>query len=178
MTTPANKSERIFQGRVFNLKRITVPGPDNMPIIREVVEHPGGVTILPILDDQHIVMIRNHRYSIGRTLWELPAGTLEPPESPADCAARELIEETGYQAAFIKPMTSFYSSPGICDERLYFYAAYDLTQVGQQLDDSENITVEVVTWEKSMQMIRTGEIEDAKTVAAVLFYRTFEKGIA
>lgn len=144
---------------------------------REAVVHPGAAVILPLFDDGSVAMIRNVRFAVDETLWELPAGTLEPDEDPAVCAARELTEETGYRAERIDKLTEFYSSPGICTERMHAYLARGLTHVGQDLDATEQIEVEVIAWDRTMQMVQAGEVRDGKTIAALLYWHTFGKDV-
>jgi ADP-ribose pyrophosphatase len=103
--------------------------------------HPGAVVVLPLLDADTIVMIRNFRPSVGATLLELPAGTLEADEPAEACAGRELIEETGYRAGRIEPLVDFYTSPGVLSERMFAFVARELSHVGQQLDEGEEIEV-------------------------------------
>ena len=164
------ESERVFSGVKFDVERRSVPTGDGETVMREVVVHPGAVVVLPLLDDGRIVMIRNHRFAVGETLWELCAGTLEEGESPAQTAARELTEETGYRAERIEPLTTFYTTPGICTERMYAFLATGLTEVGQDLEEGERIEVELVTRERAMEMVASGEVRDGKTLAAMLFY--------
>lgn len=140
---------------------------------KEVVVHPGAVVILGFLDDGRLLLIRNHRYTVGQTLIELPAGTLEAAEAPINCAGRELLEETGYLAGRLKPLPGFYASPGILTEKMYVFAAYDLTHHGQALEADEEIEVLPTRLADAVEMIRTGQIEDAKTIAAVLTYDRF-----
>lgn len=140
--------------------------------IRELVAHPGAVVILPLLDDQ-VVMIRNHRWAINRELWELPAGTLEPPEPPDLCAGRELVEETGYRAGRIVPLINFYSSPGFCSELLHTFVATDLEHVGQHLEETEKIQVELLPFTSVLEMVKSNQICDAKTIATLLYYDGF-----
>lgn len=140
---------------------------------KEVVVHPGAVVILPVLDAQTIVLIRNRRYAVGGYLVELPAGTLEKGEDPINCAGRELLEETGYLAHRMKLMTSFYASPGVLTEKMHVFIAYDLEKREQELDVGEDIQVLPVTIGEAVEMIRTGEIQDAKTIAAVMVYDRF-----
>jgi ADP-ribose pyrophosphatase len=140
---------------------------------REVVVHPGAVVILGFLDDGRLLLIRNRRYTINQDLIELPAGTLEKGEDPMNCAGRELLEETGYLAGRIKPIGSFFASPGILTEKMHVFAAYDLRHEGQELDETEEIEVVPATMEQAIAMIRVGEIQDAKTIAAVLMYERF-----
>ncbi len=154
-------AKTVFKGTRIEVKQIGK---------REVVIHPGAVVILPLLDKDTILMIRNERFAVDETLWELPAGTLEPEEHPQATAERELVEETGYSAGNIEFLTSFYTTPGFCNERMFAYVAKDLTFVGQDLDEGESITVEKLPRNTVLQMIRTGEIHDAKTIATILFY--------
>lgn len=137
---------------------------------REIVVHPGAVVVLPVLTDTDIVMIRNYRYAIERELIELPAGTLEPGEDPAACAARELEEETGYQAGRIEPLGEFYTTPGITDELMRCFVAHDLRKTSQRLDTGERIRPEVVPFEQAIDWIRRGTIVDGKTIAVLLRY--------
>lgn len=157
-------SELLFKGSRFEIRRKNQ---------WEFINHPGATVILPLLDEKNVIMIRNERYAVGELLWELPAGTLEPKEHPQQTAARELIEETGYEAGQIDYLTWFYTTPGFCNERMFAYTAKDLKYVGQNLDESEKISVEIITWVKILQMIQKGDIRDAKSIATLLFYSSF-----
>jgi ADP-ribose pyrophosphatase len=112
---------------------------------------------------------------VDDTLWELPAGTLEPGESPLETASREVIEETGYRSTRLAPLLEFYTTPGFCNEKMYAFVANDLEFVGQQLDETEKITAEPLSWEKIMEMIRQGVIKDGKTIAVLLYYHFASK---
>lgn len=140
---------------------------------KEVVVHPGAVVIMGILADGRLLLIRNRRYSIGQTLIELPAGTLEKGEDPMNCAGRELLEETGYLAGRLKRIASFYASPGVLTEKMHLFAAYDLEHQGQSLESDEDISVLPTTLSDAVEMIRTGQIEDGKTIAGILMYERF-----
>lgn len=169
------ESKLAFQGVRFDVCTVKIPGNNDTSIERDVVVHPGAVLILPIMDDKRIVMIRNQRFAVGKTLWELPAGTLDTNESPIETAKRELIEETGYQTQSIQPLCSFYTSPGICNEAMYAFTATNLSFVGQALEESEKITVELITWTQALNMIQEGIIVDGKTIAALLFYHVYHQ---
>jgi ADP-ribose pyrophosphatase len=161
----------LHRGRKFTLEVITRTGRDGRPAEWEVIRHPGAAVILPLLEGPEgvrIVLIHNRRPAVGAVLWELPAGTLEPPEAPDACAARELVEETGYEAATIRPLGRFYSTPGMTDEVMWAYAATGLRQVGQRLEADEDMTVEARDPRRVLEMIDRGEIMDAKTIASVL----------
>ncbi|MFK7959302.1 MAG: NUDIX hydrolase [Phycisphaerales bacterium] len=146
----------------------TVPADRAGGSPRDIVRHPGGSVILPLMSDDQIVMIRNRRVAVDDVLWELPAGTRGPGEDPAAVAARELEEETGYRAARIEPFGWFFTTPGFTDERLDAYIARDLTHVGQHLDPGESIDVHVCSATSVVEMIDDGRIRDAKTIAVVL----------
>jgi ADP-ribose pyrophosphatase len=164
---------RVLTGARFNVDRLVLRGRDGREVERELVVHPGSVVIVPVLDDGQIVLIRNERPSVGRALWELPAGTLEQGEDPSACAARELEEETGYRAARVERLTAFFACPGTSTERMHAFVATGLSLVGQKLEPTEQIRPEPRALERVVEMVRDGEIEDAKTIAAVLFYRAF-----
>lgn len=137
---------------------------------REIVRHPGAVTVIPMVDDDHVCLIRQWRPVVAETLIELPAGTLEPEEPPAITAERELIEETGYRAALIERLHDFYLSPGILDERMYLFAATNLTAGETAREPGEQIENLVVSWSEAIEMVLHGEIRDAKTIVGLLHY--------
>ena len=167
-------SERtlIHKGVKFDFEQVTFTGADGRVVRREVVRHPGAVVILPLLDpagrDQRIVMIRNQRFALERELWELPAGTMEPPEPPADTARRELGEETGYSAGTVGVIGTFLTTPGMTDELMHAFVATDLTKVPQRLEEDERIKVEVVSVSRAFQLLDSGELQDAKSMLTLL----------
>jgi ADP-ribose pyrophosphatase len=162
--------ELLLTAATFEVARLRFEGPDGGEIIRDVVEHPGAAVILPQLDDGRIVLIRNLRRTVGKVLWELPAGTLEPGEAPEACAAREVEEETGYRAGTIAPLTEFFASPGILNERMYGFVATDLVPTAQSLDHDEEIEVFPIPPWQVRDMIKDGHIEDGKTIALLLYW--------
>ncbi len=141
---------------------------------REVCVHPGAVVVLPFLDERTILLIRTRRYAVGDTLIELPAGTLEAGEEPINCAGRELLEETGYLAARLKPLSTFYPSPGILSERMYAFAAYDLERGATAPEEGEDIEVMPTPFDDAIEMIGAGDIKDGKTIATLLAYERFQ----
>lgn len=145
-------------------------------IVKEVVEHPGAVVVLPFIDANTIALIRNRRYAIHEVLLELPAGTLNRNEDPINCAGRELLEETGYLAKRLKSLTNFFTSPGILTERMYAFSAHELVKSQQALEPGEDIEVVPTPFDKAVQMIATGEIKDGKTIATLLLYERFVRG--
>lgn len=140
---------------------------------KEIVVHPGAVVIIPIMADGKILLIRNRRYSLNQFLIELPAGTLEKKEDPMNCAGRELLEETGYLPRRLKPMASFFASPGILTEKMHVFIAYDLEKREQALDLGEEIQLLPTDINEALEMIRRGEIQDGKTIAALMMYERF-----
>lgn len=163
-------SQIVFQGRRFNVERNELHRPDGGMRVVDVIRHPGAAVILPILDDGRIVLIKNRRHSIGKELLELPAGTLDPDESPEQCALRELKEETGYTAQLIEPLIGFYSSPGICDERMHTFVAMKLEPGKTSLDDGEEIQLWPMTYDAALAAIADGRIVDGKTIVSLLYY--------
>jgi ADP-ribose pyrophosphatase len=158
---------QLLQTKVFNVVSEARTLPDGRTIDKTYIQHPGGVVLLPFLDDKNIVMIRNYRLTLDKWLWELPAGTLEPPESPMTCAERELREETGYEAECVEPLIEFYTAPGFCNELLRVFTAKGLRFVGQHLMPDEYMAVEKVALADVFSRVARGEINDAKTIAAL-----------
>ena len=159
----------------FRVESVERTAPDGSVRRREVVRHPGAVTILPMVDRDHVCLIRNYRVSVARTLIELPAGTLEKDEDPAHTAHRELIEETGYRAGRMEKMHEFLLSPGILDERMHLYLATELTAGAAQREPGEEIDNLVVPWATAIEWVLKGQIEDAKTLVGLLLYDALRK---
>lgn len=165
----SSDEELLLEGSRFRVVRIVQPTRRG-PRPREVVRHPGAVTILPLLDDGRVCLIRNFRPAVDRSLIELPAGTLEPNEPPQQTARRELVEETGFRAETLTPLGEFFLSPGILDERMHVFVATGLTAGEAEREPGEIIENLVVPWSEAMQLVERGEIEDAKTLVALLSY--------
>lgn len=143
--------------------------------VREVCVHPGAVVVLPFLDENTILLVSNMRHAIGKSLLELPAGTLEKGESPMNTAGRELLEETGHLAGRVKPIGNFFTSPGILSEKMYAFAAYDLEKKSMALEEGEEIEVVQTSFDAAVAMIKDGEIQDGKSIAALLMYERFAR---
>ncbi len=161
----------VRSGRKFDFEVVKVQMPGGRTLEVDLVRHGGAAVILPVLESggtKNVVFVRNHRYSIGRPLLEIPAGTLEKGEEPIVCAGRELIEETGYSAAKVEPLVEFLPSPGMSDERMYTFLATGLTQVGQDLEEDESIEVEIVPAATAIAMASDGRLEDGKSILAIL----------
>lgn len=163
-------SEPLLVTSRFYVVEVDRPLADGSIRTRAVVRHPGAVTIVPMIDDDHVCLIRNFRVSVNQTLIELPAGTLEPPE-PADQAAhRELVEETGYEAGAMQELHQFYLSPGILDEKMHLFLATDLKEVGAAREAGEEIENLIVPWQRAIELVESRRIQDAKTISGLLLY--------
>ena len=162
--------EVLLETKRFRVVREERTSPSGKTHLSETIEHPGAVTILPLLEGDRVCLIQNYRPSVDRTLIELPAGTLETGEDPAHTAVRELREETGYQAESMRLLAEFFMSPGILSERMYLYAATGLVLGERELDAGEEIERLEVPWSEALAMVRRGTIEDVKTLFGLLFY--------
>ncbi len=169
-------NEILLHARRFHVERREVDVPGRGIVSRELVVHPGAVCIIPLLDAQTVVMIRNYRFSVDSELLELPAGTLEPREPPETCAARELEEETGYRAGRLEYLGRFYTSPGFTNELMHFYVAGNLTVGPQRLDATEQIRVQPMAVADALAACHDGRIIDGKTIAALLLWHDRQKG--
>jgi ADP-ribose pyrophosphatase len=163
--------DNVFAGRVLDVGVETHEMPDGRCSAFEIIRHPGGAAVLPVLDEGRVLLIRQFRPAIGEMVYEIPAGRLEPGESARDCAARELIEEAGYTAAKILSIGSFWSTVGFCDERIYLFIGRELSEVGQQLEPDEVIDLCPMSIDEALNKISRGEILDSKTQLALLHYR-------
>ena len=159
--------ETIYRENRFELRRCMIDLHDGTTMERGLIVHPGAVVLLPILEDGRIVLIRNRRWQVGKTILELPAGTMESDEPPLACAARELREETGYESGALEPWPTFYPLPGGSTEVMHPFIARELNWVGQQLEPDEDITVETYTLTEVENLIRTGELVDGKSLAVL-----------
>jgi ADP-ribose pyrophosphatase len=167
----------IFTGRKIQVAVDETPGSDGQIVRRDVVLHPGAVAILALIDAEHVCLLRNHRPIIGATLWEIPAGTLEPGEPPEKAAPRELAEETGYQAKRWTKLSEFLPSPGVLSERTHLYLAQDLTPGPMNLEADEHIEPQVVAWRDAVAWALDGTIQDAKSLIAILLWDRLKGGV-
>lgn len=161
-------SEPKFDGKIVRLRVDTVLLPNGEQSTREIIDHANAVVIVPVDSEDNVLLVRQYRYAVEETLLEAPAGLIDDSEDPDDAAQRELREETGYASRSLRPLGGFWSSPGFCTEYLYAYLARDLVPSPLSPDDDEFIEVERQPISRIPQLIRLGEIQDAKTIAALL----------
>ncbi|WP_018131886.1 NUDIX domain-containing protein [Effusibacillus pohliae] len=167
---PTVSSQTIFQGKMISLQVDTIRLPNGKQATREIVRHPGAVAVLAITDEDRVLLVRQFRKPCERTLVEIPAGKLEPGEDPAECAKRELLEETGYRASVVEHLHSMYTSPGFADELLHLYLAKGLAKGEQQLDTDEFLDVIEADAAEAERLLAVGEIADAKTITALYWW--------
>jgi ADP-ribose pyrophosphatase len=168
MIAKVHNITNIYEGKVLNVAVEMVTLPNGAIKKREVVRHPGAAAMVPLLEDGKVVLVKQYRHAIGKFIWEIPAGTLEPGEEPVACAQRELGEEIGYEAGRLEKITEILPAPGYTDERIHIFLATELKAVPQNLEDDEVLDVEPVALEKAVEMIRSEEIQDAKSIAGIL----------
>ena len=172
MSGPESKSTRIYDGKVVGLRVDSVCLSDGRETRMEIVEHVDVVHILPVDGDGSLLLVRQYRAAAGRELVETPAGGMDPGETPQDAAQRELREETGYRADRFRLLGSVYSSPGFCTELNHLFLAEGLTHDPLEPDADEEIALVRVSLDEALRMVADNQIGDAKSVAAILLYKS------
>jgi ADP-ribose pyrophosphatase len=160
-----------FSGRVFRVRTDALVFDDGGAARVDIVEHRGSYAVIAMPSENSVVLVRQYRHPAGRSLWELPAGTAEPGEGVLEGALRELAEETGYRATSARALGSTYMTPGFCDEVMHFVHADGLSPGETSPDEDERIIVGNFTIDEMEQLVREGEIGDAKTLLALLWLR-------
>ncbi len=158
----------VWKGRAVNFDVDTVRLPNGKHATREFMNHPGAAGVVPFLDRDTIVLVRQYRYPVREVTLELPAGKLDPGESPLVCLKRELKEETGFTAAKFKPLIKYWPTPAFADEVLHLYVATGLKKGEVNADDDEFIESVVMPFRKALDLVKTGKIRDSKTVVGLL----------
>jgi ADP-ribose pyrophosphatase len=161
------ENEQIYQGKIFDVSLATVR-EDGITYRREIVTHHGSAVIVPVFADGTVALVRQYRHAAGAYLLEIPAGSLKPGEDPQFGAGRELEEEIGVSAGKIEKLTEFYVSPGFLSEKMHVFLATELTEVGQNLEADELISIERHNFPTLFRMISDGEFEDAKTIIGLI----------
>ncbi|MFH1975733.1 MAG: L-threonylcarbamoyladenylate synthase [Pseudomonadota bacterium] len=162
-----NETKTIYKGRVFTLSFDNITLPNGVITGIDIIRHPGASAMVPMLNKNTVLLVKQYRYAAKDYIWEIPAGTLNPGESPLECAKRELIEEIGYSAAKMEKLTEIVPVPGYSDERIHIFLATDLVKAVQNLDRDEILNVHEVKMEVALEMIAKGEIIDAKTISGL-----------
>src|SRR6266481_10198722 len=170
------RSEEIYKGPVFGVRRDEVLEPGGLRTIREVITHPGSVVVLPVLPDGRILLIRQYRHATRQHLWELVAGRIDAGENVRQAAARELMEETGYHAQRFRVFLDMFPTPGFLEERMYVLSAEKLTAGEAQPEEDERITAKAFDPAALERMIEKNVLRDAKSIAGLLYYFRFLAG--
>ncbi|HEY5257624.1 MAG TPA: NUDIX hydrolase [Candidatus Baltobacteraceae bacterium] len=160
-------TRRVFAGRVFDVRCDQIRWGDGQTASLDIVEHGDSVAIVAVTTAGELLLVRQYRRAASAFLWEVPAGCVEPGETPVEGAHRELAEETGFRAGRLRSLGGCWVTPGYCDEFLHFVLAEDLLSGSQDLDEDERITVAAVSPSNARQMVARGEICDAKTLLAI-----------
>ena len=169
-------ARRVYAGRVLDVELDTVRFPDGSVGELEMIRHSGASAVVPVLSDggdPEVLLIRQFRHAADGPIWEVPAGRLDAGEAPDACARRELIEEAGYRAGRLDRLTTIYSTPGFTDERIHLFAARDLSPTPHDRERDEFIETHRFTLSRALDMVRSGEVVDGKTVASLLFFSRF-----
>lgn len=159
---------RIYDGKILSLELDEIQEAGGAKALREVVRHRGSVAALPVDEDGRLALVRQYRHPVGRALWEVPAGLLEKGESPEQAIRREIEEEVGRRARDLESLAVFHPTPGFCDEVLHLFRATRLSETPVRLDDDEVLDRKWFTLEEAREMLRAGEVRDAKTLIALL----------
>ena len=167
MSATINSHATLHEGRVFNLVKENYTLENGVTSHMDFIQHPGAAAMVPMLNNREVVLIKQYRHAIREFIWEIPAGTLDPNESPLNCARRELIEEIGYSATDWHQLGTITPLPGCSDEHIHIFLASDLKPEEQQLDDDEMINVHKINLSEALQMILAGEISDGKTISGL-----------
>ena len=167
MSAVINSRKTIHVGRVFSLVSENYTLENGVTSEMDFIRHPGAAAMVPMINSTDVILIKQYRHAIREFIWEIPAGTLDPEESPQNCARRELIEEIGYAAASWQQLGTITPLPGCSDECIHIFLATDLKSAEQNLDDDEMLRVHRLNLEDALQMILAGDISDGKTISGL-----------
>ncbi len=173
MTAKTTKKTLLHDGRIFKLFSADVTFGNGVKTNLDIITHPGAAAIVPVIDKDTVILLYQYRHALGKNIWEIPAGLIEPDESPSICAKRELTEETGYIAESMENIGKIAPSPGYSNEIIHLYIAKDLTETKQNLDSDEIIQVHKISFNKALKMISDGDIVDSKTISGLFMAKNF-----
>lgn len=169
MDINVNDKRLIYSGRVFDLYSENISTDSGVSFDLELIHHPGAAAIVPLREDGSVLLLVQYRHAVGRRIWEIPAGTLDGDETPEACARRELVEETGFDADRWKKLGEITPLPGYSDERIHLFLADHLKPAQQDLDEDEILEVHPRPLTEAIEMIYSGQIQDAKSICGLLF---------
>ena len=167
MSATINSHAILHEGRVFSLVNENYTLENGITAHMDFIQHPGAAAMVPMLNQKEVILIKQYRHAIRKFIWEIPAGTLDPLESPINCAKRELIEEAGYASNKWHQLGTITPLPGCSNERIHIFLATDLQPAKQALDKDELLNVHSMKIKKAVQMILSGEINDGKTISGL-----------
>lgn len=168
-TGSRDRASRHYKGYVIDVVSEEIELPNGQVVGLDIIRHPGASAVVPFLSRDQVMLIRHYRYAVGDTLYEVPAGKLEPGEAPEACAARELEEETGWRAGSIELLGSIWTTPGFTDERIHLYAAHDLEETVQRLEKDEIIELVPMPLDEALELVWSGQLTDAKSALALIY---------
>jgi ADP-ribose pyrophosphatase len=171
---PLNK-KLIYKGKFTELFCDEIKLPSGNLATREYIKHPGAAAVLPFIDKENIILVKQYRYAIGEITYEIPAGKIDSGETPLECIARELEEETGYKAKKFELLLSFYPTAALSNEILHIFLAFDLKEGNFNPDEGEFVEKEVVKFKDALEMVKDGHIKDSKTIIAFLYFVSLSK---
>ncbi len=167
MSAKVNNKATLYEGRVFKLLRENVTLTNGVTVDLDIIHHPGAAAMVPMSDDDNVILIKQYRHALRDFIWEIPAGTLDHNETPLECAKRELIEETGFSASTWEKLGEITPVPGYSNERIHMFCASDLVPAQQDLDKDEVLDVHEIPLDKAVEMIHEGAIQDSKTISGI-----------
>ncbi|MDR2251765.1 MAG: NUDIX hydrolase [Endomicrobium sp.] len=165
----------IYKGKFTELFCDEVQLPNGNSATREYINHHGAAAVLPFIDKENIVLVKQYRYAIGKVTYEIPAGKIDVGETPLECITRELQEETGYIAKKFELLLSFYPTLALSNELLHIFSAFDLEEGSLSPDEDEFVDKEIVDFKTALDMVKSGHIKDSKTIISLLYFASLSK---
>lgn len=174
--TKNEKTQTLWHGKVFDFSREEIILPNGRHTVIEAIHHPGSSAVVPVLENESVLLIRQYRPAIRDFIWEIPSGTMLPEENPLECARRELREECGFLGKKFEKFGEILVAPWYSNERIYLFMATELIPCGQKLDEDEVLTTHPLLFDQAVAMIDKGEIQDAMTIIGIKLAYSILKG--